>query len=147
MPSTRVQFNYIGGQAKRSELACPRAIITVRLMYLDDMLNLGKTQEELRHNFQVCKSLLIALGFYVNEEKSIPGPTQEIDFLGFLINSRTMILAVTSEKLKSLITQCKDLVQSQETNSSPGSDHRYHDFSDSSNPSHSPHATTGACRS
>ena len=85
------------------------------LMYLDDMLILGKTQEELRHNFQVCKSLLIALGFYVNEEKSIPGPTQEIDFLGFLINSRTMILAVTSEKLKSLITQCKDLVQSQET--------------------------------
>ena len=79
-------------------------------MYLDDMLILGRTPEELNHNFSLTKSLLISLGFFVNEDKSVPGPTQELEFLGFIINSQRMTLSVTQEKVKSLISQCKALM-------------------------------------
>ena len=50
------------------------------LLYLDDMLILGESPEELEHNFKQTKSLLTTLGFLVNEEKSISGPTQEMNF-------------------------------------------------------------------
>ena len=53
------------------------------LMYLDDMLILGRTATELNHNFALVKPLLTSLGFLVNEDKSVPGPTQELEFLGF----------------------------------------------------------------
>ena len=72
---------------------------------------LGKTPEELNHNFTLTRSLLISLGFLVNEEKSIPGPTQELEFLGFVINSKTMILTVMDKKVKSLISQCRALME------------------------------------
>ena len=85
------------------------------LMYLDDMLILGKTPQELNHNFCLSKSLLTTLGFSVNEEKSSAGPTQELEFLGFLIDSKQMTLSVTEEKLRSLISQCKRLLGAQQT--------------------------------
>lgn len=52
-------------------------------MYLDDMLILGRTDEELSHKYMLAKSLLASLRFFVNEEKSVPGPAQEWEFLGF----------------------------------------------------------------
>ena len=82
------------------------------LMYLDDMLILGRTAMELNHNFELVKPLLTSLGFLVNEDKSVPYPTQELQFLGFLINSKRMTLAVTDKKIKSLISQCKTLMES-----------------------------------
>ena len=82
------------------------------LMYLDDMLILGRTAEELNHNFTLVKSLLTLLGFLVNEDKSVPDPTQELEFLGFIINSKAMTLVVTDEKVKYLISQCKTLMES-----------------------------------
>lgn len=81
------------------------------LMYLDDMLILGKTKEELSRNYQRCRSLLISLGFILNDEKSIPGPVQVIEFLGFVINSLTMTFSVTREKLSSLRSECKALLK------------------------------------
>ena len=99
----------------RPVLASLRELGIRCLMYIDDMLILGETSEELSHNFQSCQTLMTSLGFVVNNEKSIAGPTQEIEFLGFVINSRSMPLAVTKEKLKSLTSQCKNLLQSQRT--------------------------------
>ena len=43
----------------------------------------------------------------VNSEKSIADPTQEIEFLGFVIISRPMTPAVTKEKLKSLTSHAR----------------------------------------
>jgi len=106
---------YIFTKLLKPVLTCLREQGIRCLMYIDDMLILGKTQEELTHNFQICKSLLISLGFMVNEEKSVAGPLQELEFLGFLISSKSMTLTVTTEKLKSLILQCKQLLQTQWT--------------------------------
>ena len=77
------------------------------------MLILGEASEELRRNIQSCRSLMTSLGFVVNSKKSIPGLTQKIEFLGFVVNLRWMTLAVTKKKLKSLTSQSKNLLQSQ----------------------------------
>ena len=79
------------------------------------MLILGEACEELSRNIQSCRSLMTSLGFVVNSKKSIPALdlTQEIEFLGFVVNLRLMSLAVTKKKLKSLTSQCKNLLQSQ----------------------------------
>ena len=99
----------------RPVLASVRELGVRCLMYIDDMLILGETSEGLSHNFQLCQSLMTSLGFVMNSEKSIADPTQEIEFLGFVMNSRLMTLAVTKEKLKSLTSQCKNLLESQYT--------------------------------
>ena len=77
------------------------------------MLILGEASEELSRNIQSCWSLMTSLGFVVNSKKSIPALTQEIEFLGFVVNLRSMTLAVTKKKLKSPTSQCKNLLQSQ----------------------------------
>lgn len=79
------------------------------LLYLDDMLVLGSTPEELTQNFRFCQGILSSLGFTINWKKSIAGPTQKIEFLGFIINSIEMTLAVPSEKLKGLQAECRKL--------------------------------------
>ena len=102
-------------------------------MHLDNMFSLGKMPEELNHNFTLAKSLLIYLGFLVNEEKSVPGPTQELEFLGFVINSRMMTLAVMDKKMKSLISQYKALMEAtSHHNSATCSSHRCNNFNDTS---------------
>ena len=82
------------------------------LIYLDDMLILGRTAEELKQNFTLAKFLLTSLGFLVNEDKSVSGPTQELEFLGFIINSKSLTLTVVNEKARSLTLQCKTLMES-----------------------------------
>ena len=76
-----------------TKLLCPvlasmRELRVCCFMYIDGMLILGETSEELRRNFHSCQSLMTSLGFIVNNEKSIAGSTQEIEFLGFVNNLR-----------------------------------------------------------
>ena len=81
---------------------------------LDNILILGRMAKELNHNFALMKHLLTSLEFLVNEDKSVLGPTQKLEFLGFLMNSKTMTLAVIDKKIKSLISLCKTLIESPE---------------------------------
>ena len=46
----------------------------------------------------VCIRLLVNLGFVIQPEKSIFVPSQEIEYLGFIINSVTVIVRLTTEK-------------------------------------------------
>ena len=69
-------------------LASVRELGVCCLMHIDGMLILGETSEELSRNFHSCRSLMTSLGFIVNNEKSIAGSTQEIEFFRFVINSR-----------------------------------------------------------
>ena len=92
------------------------------------MLILGEASEELSRNIQSCWSMMTSLGFVVNSKKSIPALTQEIEFLGFVVNLRSMTLAVTKKKLKSLTSQCKNLLQSVYNSPPSGSGDWHHDF-------------------
>jgi hypothetical protein len=72
----------------------------VRLvLYLDDMLLNGTTPKE-RHLFtQMAMNLIESLGFIINKERSVLTPTRTIIFLGFTINSITMLFILPPEKV------------------------------------------------
>ena len=74
--------------------------------YIDDVLVLGETKEECRANVKAAIHLSLQLGFMVHPTKSVLEPTQEVVFLGFILNSRDMIISLTPEKATKLKLLC-----------------------------------------
>lgn len=74
------------------------------IIYLDDILLFGDSLDECHHSIIMTKNLLMSLGFLINERKSQLKPTQKIEFLGFMFNSKTMSLSLPIRKRK-LLTQ------------------------------------------
>ena len=58
--------------------------------------------------------LLQHLGFVINFKKYVLEPTQEIEFLGMIVNSKTMTLSLSQEKVQKIKTQCLKLYRAQE---------------------------------
>jgi hypothetical protein len=78
----------------------PLRKLGIRLVvYIDDILTLGKTREECLLNTATLRSHLRKLGFLVNFEKSSSNPSQQIEFLGFKIDSLTMLLSLPPKKV------------------------------------------------
>ena len=50
--------------------------------------------------------LLGNLGFVVHPEKSVFVPSQDIKYLGFILNSVTMIIRLTTEKKRKIFDLC-----------------------------------------
>ena len=69
------------------------------LGYIDDSLLLGDTITECDSSARATKSLVEHLGFTPHLEKSILYPTQIIVFLGFTLNSLTMTVTPTQDKI------------------------------------------------
>ena len=83
------------------------------IMYLDDMLVMAQSREELEGHLLQITSLIESLGFLVNQEKSQLTPSQVILYLGFLIDSRGMKIMLTEEKVAQMVAICKDTQQRQ----------------------------------
>ena len=84
------------------------------IVFIDDILLMAQSREELVQVAQELIQLLQLLGFMINWEKSMLTPCQEIVFLGFLVNSLQMILRLPEEKLQNIIVDCRRVLR-QET--------------------------------
>ena len=60
------------------------------VIFVGDSYLQGNTESECLENIEVTVNLLIKLGFKIHEQNSILKPTQESEFLGFVINSKNM---------------------------------------------------------
>ena len=60
----------------------------VSVIYLDDILMIGKTQLDREHNVRATRFLLTSLGLIINEEKSQTRPSHQCQFLGFILDSQ-----------------------------------------------------------
>ena len=69
------------------------------IVYLDDFLLIGDSPQSLRSHVQRTTTLLTALGYTINREKSALDPSQRVTFLGYIIDSVNMRLSVPDEKL------------------------------------------------
>ena len=78
------------------------------MAYIDDSLRISDTAEHCSKNVRKTINLLSELRFTINYEKSVLTPAHSIKFLGFIIDSNTMTIRPTSEKLSKL----KDMAQS-----------------------------------
>lgn len=70
--------------------------------YIDDSYLQGGSYEECKSNVNATVELFTELGFIVHPNKSVTTPTQELKFLGFILNSRTMLISLTQERVLSL---------------------------------------------
>ena len=85
------------------------------LIYLDDILIIGSSVKILREHTAQVIGLLQNLGFIINFEKSMLTPSTTLEFLGFLINSRTMKFSLPQEKIMKVQTLCKSLLRENPT--------------------------------
>ena len=67
-------------------------------MYLDDMLVMTQSREELERRLPQIMLFLESLGFVISKQKFQLLPTQTIQYLGFLVDSREMKIRLTEEK-------------------------------------------------
>ncbi len=77
--------------------------------YIDDMLILAETEQQLVKSVQATIHLLESLGFIINWEKSAINPTTQISHLGFIINSETMQVTLSVDKRDRIQDMCTAL--------------------------------------
>lgn len=87
-----------------------RKIRCSNVSYIDDSLLKSSDREDCEVNVLETVKLVDSLGFTVHPDKSVLFPTQEITFVGFLINSVTMTVKLTPEKISDIIRECKRLL-------------------------------------
>ncbi len=68
-------------------------------IYMDDMLIMSKSPSEARRNTDIILQTLRDAGFLTNWDKSELTPVQTTKFLGVLINTRTLTVAIPKDKL------------------------------------------------
>ena len=79
------------------------------VIYLDDSYLQALSRRECRINVLITVIVLISLGFTIHPIKSVLDPVQEMEFLGFIVNSRHMTLSLTSKKRRKIKNLCEDV--------------------------------------
>ena len=77
--------------------ATPRQMGHISVAYIDDSYLQAATARACEQNVHYTVSLFTRLGFTVHPDKSVLKPPQELVFLGFVLNSRTMTFSLTRE--------------------------------------------------
>ena len=68
------------------------------VVYIDDSFLQGVTYNQCKLNVILTVRVLVALGCTIHPRKSVLDPTRELVFLGLVINSQAMTIALTPEK-------------------------------------------------
>lgn len=82
----------------------------VSTAYLDDSCLQGQTYESCLKNVCETVTLMDSLGLTINLQKSQFNPSQQIEFVGFLLCSKTMTVRLTKKKAAAIIKQCLELM-------------------------------------
>ena len=90
-------------------MAVLRRLNILIIIYIDDMLVIGRSFQETVMARDTIVFLLQHLGFLLNLEKSVLTPCQEIEFLGLKINSVTMTLSLPQEKVEKVLACCREM--------------------------------------
>ena len=75
------------------------------ITFLEDLLIFGNTIEEILVARDSVIFLLQHLEFVINFKKCVLEPTQEIQFLGIIVSSKTMTLSLSQEKVQKIERQ------------------------------------------
>lgn len=84
----------------------------ISVIYLDDISCIGRSYNECEENIRLTKDTLESLGFIINDKKSCFIPKTECKFLGFIFDSKNMILKLPDDKklkIKKLLLEFKKL--------------------------------------
>ncbi len=84
------------------------------LIYLDDLIILNQNPENLTVDTNSIIWILQHLGFVINWNKSVPVPQQQLEYLGFTINSVALTLALPEDKVQNIRGKCQQLLPEKE---------------------------------
>lgn len=76
------------------------------LAYVDDFISYAPTREKAQHEFKIFHQICELLGLQLSPEKSVP-PCQNIDWLGFNVDSISMTVTIPEKKLCNVLTECQ----------------------------------------
>ena len=76
--------------------------------YLDDTFLMGDTSEGCKNAVLVSVKLITNLGF-IHPEKTKFFPSQEIELLGFIINSKKMTVSLSESKQSDIKAMLKEV--------------------------------------
>ena len=79
--------------------------------YLDDFLGIERQQIDAASASRDTASLMDDLGQTIHLIKSILEPTQVIEFLGFILDSRKMFVSLRADKVTVIISECRRLIK------------------------------------
>jgi Reverse transcriptase (RNA-dependent DNA polymerase) len=83
------------------------------VIYLDDMLLIGSSKEEVALATRRAVTILECLGFVINWEKSSTSPAQLIEFLGMIIDSKQNMLSLPLSKVEEICQRCEHVLTTQ----------------------------------
>ena len=72
------------------------------IIYIDDILVMAESATLVRQHLEVLVHLLQCLGFLINFEKSVMSPTQELEFLGMVVNTDTLTVSLPADKIRQI---------------------------------------------
>ena len=76
--------------------------------YLDDAYLQGTCHRQCTQNIRLSIRVLQALGYTIHPTKSILEPVQEIETLGFVVNSKTMTISLPQNKKAAIKELCQE---------------------------------------
>ena len=85
------------------------------VVFLDDSILKGNTFFDCLENVTETVKLLQSLGFTIHPDKSVLKPTQEIEFLGYLINTVTMMISLPLRKVEKIEADSRRLLDNPST--------------------------------
>ena len=80
------------------------------IIYLDDLLFMNSSKIGLQQDMTTARYLLENLGFVINLEKSCFQPTQQLEFLGFVVNTLDMTLLLPDCKVEAIKSHCSKML-------------------------------------
>lgn len=110
LPNGYTQGPYIFTKVIKKPFTILRKQGHISVVYLDDALLVGRTFHLCWANVDATIQLLRRLGFTIHPDKSILVPTRSIEFLGFIIDSRSMTVSLTERRKTKLISACSIIV-------------------------------------
>lgn len=87
----------------------------VLLAYLDDFGACYASKEQADKSFKEFIALAAKLGLSLAEEKSVP-PTQRMDWLGYTVDSKTMVITIPTKKLQEVLADCRAWINKSRVN-------------------------------
>ena len=83
------------------------------ICYIDDCILISESEDHLISGINFALRLFDSLGLTVNVKKSVLHPVQEIEFLGFLLNSQELSVKLTQRKIQKIYDMGKELYKKQ----------------------------------
>lgn len=92
-------------------LARLRANGFINSIYIDDLLLISRNEEVCNKNVQVTSWLLDKAGFTIHPNKSEIKPSQTVEFLGFIIDSKEFHVRPTAKRVTKVTDLCREVLE------------------------------------